>query len=67
MIGTDWQKKVLAGRRERRDMEKAGWERVGEGGGKLWELNRGGRIGQRIVDVKIALDGTSLWVRVAKR
>jgi len=61
MIGTQFQKDVLAARRETRDMEKAGYERVGEGGGMLWQLYRGFRTRHRIVDVKIALDGKSVW------
>lgn len=61
MINTQWQKDVLAARRETRDMTKAGYERVGEGNHIFGQLNRGGRWRQRIVDVKIALDGKSLW------
>ena len=58
-------KSALACRRDARDMEADGWERVGEGGGKLWELHRGGRVGHHIVDVRIAADGKSLWVKTA--
>jgi hypothetical protein len=61
MINTIWQKEVLAHRRESRDMQKAGYELVGEGGGLLWQLYRGWRTRHRIVDVKIARDGRSLW------
>lgn len=57
-------KSALAVRRETRDMKAAGWEYV-EGGGKLWELHRGWRYNHRIVDVKIAAGGKSLWVKVA--
>lgn len=64
MIGTSWQKAVLAARRERRDMEKAGWEYLGEGGGKIWELVRGSRVGKRIVEAKVAIDGHGVWVLV---
>lgn len=66
MIGTQFQKDVLAARREIRDMERAGYERLGEGGGKIWELVRGGRIGHEIIDVKIAYDKTSVWVKVER-
>lgn len=41
-----------------------GWEEVGEGGGKLWELYRGYRRGHRIVDVRITPDGLSLLVKI---
>lgn len=64
MIGTDWQKRVLALRRERRDMAKRGWEFVGEGGGKLWELARGSRIGHRVVAAQPSLDGLGVWVLI---
>jgi hypothetical protein len=63
MIHTALAKRALAVRRDHRDMPKAGWEYVGEGGGKLWELNRGYRIGHRIAEVKIAADGVGVWVK----
>lgn len=65
MLGTAWMKAARRIRTENRDMPRQGWERVGEGGGKLWEIERGPRIGQTIRDVKIAADGRSLWVKVA--
>lgn len=61
---TDTTRRRLAYRREERAMIRAGWERVGEGGGKLWELHRGCRWRERITDVRIAIDGKSLWVRI---
>jgi hypothetical protein len=64
MIETAWQKEVLAQRRERRDMLKAGWEWVSEGGGALWELHRGFRIGYRIVEAKVGRSGLGVWVKV---
>lgn len=63
---TSFTRKALAVRREERSMLRAGWERVGEGGGRLWELVRGGRFGSRIVDARVAEDGVSLWVRIEK-
>lgn len=65
MIKSDWQKRVLAARRDRRDRIKEGWEFVGEGGGKLWELYRGCRIGYRITDVRISADGLGVWIKTA--
>lgn len=56
----DW----LACRRDRRDMIRQGWEYVGEGGGRLWELYRGGRSGHRIVEAKVARDGMGIWVLI---
>ena len=61
MISTEFQKRALAYRREKRDMEKAGYERVGEGGGNLWELYRGGRYNHRIIDAKISVDGKEVF------
>jgi hypothetical protein len=54
----------LAYRREERDMQRDGWERVGEGGGRLWELTRGFRWNHEIKDVCIAADKRSLWVKI---
>jgi hypothetical protein len=49
---------------EERFLLSNGWERVGETGGRLWELYRGGRSDCIITDVKIAYDGLSLIVKV---
>lgn len=43
-----------------------GWEEVGEGGSRLWELCRGGRWYHQIVDVKIAPSGKALLVKIEK-
>lgn len=59
-------RRILALRREQRDMPRQGWELVGEGGGRLWELVRGGRWNCRIVDVRVAACGKALWIRVEK-
>lgn len=59
-------RRALASRRELRDMPKLGWEMVGEGGGMLWELQRGFRYNHEITDVQIAADRKSLWVKVEK-
>lgn len=64
MLNTEWQKRVIAGRRDIRDRERDGWEYVGEGGGKLWELNRGCRAGHKITEVAIAADGLGVWVKI---
>lgn len=67
MIASQWMKDVLASRRERRDMEKAGWEYVSEGGGLLWQLHRGGRTDCHIVEAKVGKSGLGVWVRIEKR
>lgn len=61
---TQFTRRALLVRRERREMTGAGWEFVGEGGGRLWELNRGARQDQRIVDVQIAACGKGVWVMI---
>lgn len=66
MLEGEFAKSARRIRTENRDMPEQGWEKVGENGGKLWELTRGGRWRQRIVDVRIAADGKSLWVRCAE-
>lgn len=60
----DWTKRVMAYRKMRRDLLAKGWEEVGECGGALWELYRGSRTHARIVDVRIAPDGKSLFVNI---
>lgn len=64
---TPYTKQLLAIRRERRDMTKAGYMFVGERGGELWKLHRGCLIGHEIVDVKISVNGIDLWVKTNER
>jgi hypothetical protein len=47
-------------------MTARGYEEVGEGGGRLWELRRGYRVGQRIVDAVVSPHGLSVFVKVEK-
>ncbi|RTM07424.1 MAG: hypothetical protein EKK31_11725 [Hyphomicrobiales bacterium] len=59
-------RQVLKVRRDRRDMERDGWEFIGEGGGCLWELERGYRTRHVITDVRIAASGKGLWIKTAQ-
>jgi len=61
---TERTRRYLQCRREGRDMSAADWEYVSEGGGKLWELHRGGRMGYRIVDAKVSCNGLGVWVLI---
>lgn len=68
MLERQWQKDMAQFRRAARDRRKmidAGWEYVGENGGRLWELSRGSRLGSRITDAMVAKDGLGIWVRVS--
>jgi hypothetical protein len=67
MLESEFSKRAIRVRRDRRDMLRTGWEYVGEGGGMLWELYRGSRMGQVITDVRIAADGLGVWIKTAKR
>lgn len=64
MLVNERTRKVLAIRRQRRDLLAAGYEEVGENGGKLWELERGGRYDQRIVDAVVSAGDKSVFVKV---
>lgn len=57
---------ILAYRRQKRDLEHAGWEEIGEGGGKLWELYRGYRYNHQIVDCQVVIGGMSVFVKIVK-
>lgn len=57
----------LAKRRQARDLLAKGYEEVGEGGGRLWELYRGYRTNHRIVDAVVAADGKSVFVKIEPR
>ena len=63
---TERTRRILKHRRHSRDMIKDGWERVDDGGGMLWEINRGYRLGQKILACQISLCGTFLWVKIGK-
>lgn len=63
---TEFTRSALAVRRDFRDREREGWEYIDEHGGKLWELHRGGRYDQHIIDVRIAACGKALWIKTAK-
>ena len=67
MLVTTRTRRQLIVRRIRRDLAERGYERVGEGGGKLWEMYRGGRQGHRITAVEVDPDGMSVWVRIEKQ
>lgn len=58
-------KDALSARRQRRELLAVGYEEVGEGGGRLWEIYRGGRVGHKIRDVVIGKHGMSIYVRIA--
>ena len=64
MIVTELTRARLSYRREVRDRHKGGWEYVGDGGGKLWEIDRGYRWRCIITDVSISKDGKGLWVKI---
>lgn len=57
-------KRILKYRRHVRDMKKTGWEKVGDNGSRLWELDCGGRVGQVILDCQISLCKKYLWVKI---
>lgn len=64
MIVTEYTRRALAYRKESRDMILAGWERIHQGSNILLKMHNGGRWRERIVDVRIAVDGKSLWVKI---
>lgn len=55
---------VLAARRQQRDLYAKGYEYVGERGGNLWKLYRGGRVGHRIVDAIVDVAGLGVYVKI---
>jgi len=64
---TDRSREILQYRKAVRDLLKVGYEEVGESGGKLWELHRGGRRHHEITDVVIGPDRKSLFIKTAQR
>lgn len=62
MIVTKHTRRWLAIRRDRRRMEAAGY-RLHE---VDWEILRGGRQTEVIIDVKISADGKHVWTKLGK-
>lgn len=50
-------------RRHNNQMRKDGWEYIGEGGGDLWKIYRGDRIGWKIIAAQPSCDGMGIWVK----
>lgn len=67
MLESQRSKEIIAVRRDIRDRHKQGYEYLGEGGGKIWELQRGRRWDHVITDAVIALDGKGVWVKTAPK
>jgi hypothetical protein len=63
MLVTDHTRRALAYRRQKKQLLAEGYEYVSE---PIWELHRGARWRERIVDVKISTDGQSLYVKTAE-
>lgn len=59
---TELTKRALLSRREKRDLEKRGY-RYHE---TDWEIVRGFRIGERILDVKISADGLGVYTKTGE-
>jgi len=64
MLVTDLTRQTLSRRRTVKDWLREGFEEVNESGGKLWQLKRGARQNQKIIDVRISPDGKSVFVRI---
>lgn len=62
---SEFTREQLAIRRQMRDLHSKGYERIScaFGVGKLWELDRGGRVGWKITEAVIGLDGKSVYVK----
>ena len=60
MIVSDYTRRALAVRRERRKLTALGY-RLHE---TDWEIVRGGRYRERIVDAKISADGKHVWTLI---
>lgn len=57
---TDFTRRALAVRREKRDMARKGYVRHETD----WEIHRGGRIGDRIVDARVSVDGLYVYTKL---
>ena len=60
---TDFTRQAVAVRRQKRDMEKAGYRFLPE---IEWRINRGGEWGCTITEVVLGVNGNSLFYKVEK-
>jgi hypothetical protein len=60
---TDFTRRALAYRREDRRMTKLGYRRCETD----WEIHRGGREHEVIVDARISCDGKYVWTKLGKQ
>jgi hypothetical protein len=67
MLESATSKRIIAVRRDIRNRKRDGYEYLGEGGGKIWELYRGCRYNHVITEAIIAVDGKGVWVKTAPR
>lgn len=56
---SDFTRRALTFRRDRRDAQKAGYS-----GFTDWRMQRGGLLKARFVDVKISPDGQTIWFKI---
>jgi len=62
IINWDAVKRILKVRRDYRDRIASGFERI-EG---PWQITRGGRWQEKILEVAVSANGKDLWVRCGK-
>lgn len=60
---TENTKAILKHRRADREMQNQGYEHCKE---PIWQLHRGGRQNDRIVDVQIDMTGKGIWIKTEK-
>ncbi len=61
---TQFTRSAITYRRKAAKLHAEGYERVSENGHPLWELIRGGRVGQIIVDAQV-VGGTDVFIKIA--
>ena len=68
MLVTELTRNVLKSRKQARDLKQRGYEIITckFGIGDLWQLDRGYRVHQRIVDAVVGEDGKSVFVKVER-
>jgi hypothetical protein len=65
MLVTDFTRRAIAYRRQRRDLLAKGYEQITckFGVGDLWQLDRGYRYDWRLTDCVLGVDGKSVYVK----
>ena len=67
MLVTNFTRTAHAERKFAQEMIALGYEEIDENGHPLWELRRGGRTRERILDAKVSPTGYRVFIKIGEK